>query len=395
MNKKIKKLILVSLSLILSSALLAGCAGKDSKDETKLLDSNKDLKTKVAIVTQTAEENPESYNSAEAEKLNNEYKKYNKIDTNSTVEHIVLPKDYESKGEETEKIFKKLSGDKDLNVLVLSSNKPGLMKYAKEIKKSRKDILTISADLNEDSKELIKNMDLNFKAGDKERGESIAELAKSLGAERFVYFISDSDMNNPEKKKNLEGIIKRAKELSMPLEEVKIPNDLDEYGKKAFVADKIDYNINKYGKNINIYTFDGDYDEILATKVLDKKFFIAEFSRPNISRKLMDIYGIKVISRQKEDYVWMNSQISAYIKDSDELKRRIASAGADPMAYTVEFAAELGTVLKSKDTDVKKAYNSYFLEQVSFARSKVECGFINKYKGVGNFKIVDPDQVVY
>lgn len=395
MNKNIKKIALVSATIVLSSILMAGCTGKEKKDETKLLDSSKDIATKVAIVTQEKEENENSYNSAQAEQLNNEYKKDNNIETNSTVEHIILPKDYINKPKKTKAIFNKIEGDKDINVLVVSSNKGGLVDYIKDVKKKRKDILTISADLNDNDKKMIESIDLNFKAGDRERGKSIAELAKSLGAEKFVYFVSDNDLKNPIKKANLEGILSKSKDIGMPTIEVKIPDNLNAYEKKAFVSNKIDYNVQKYGKNINIYTFDGAYDEVLATKVLDKKFFIAEFSQPNISRELMDIYGIKMISRQKEDYVWMNSQISGYIKDTDELKRRIASVGADPKAYTVEFATELGTVLKSKNTDIKKAYNSYYLEQVSFARSKVECGFANKYKGVGNFKIVKPDQVIY
>ena len=77
------------------------------------------------------------------------------------------------------------------------------------------------------------------------------------------------------------------------------------------------------------------------------------------------------------------------------MDRKIGSESADAESFALNLATELGTVMKAKDVELKKAYNSYFLERLSFARTKVECGFINKYRGVGNFKIVVPNQITY
>ncbi|MEG0249990.1 MAG: DUF3798 domain-containing protein [Peptostreptococcus sp.] len=395
MNKKFKKIVLASASIILSSVLLIGCSGKESKNQTELLDSKKDLNTKVAIVTQSKKENERSFSSAESEKLNSLYRIERDPNKKSSVEHFVLPDNFENNEKETQKVFDKIKKDKKINVLVLSSNKPGTLEYVKELKKERKDIMTISANLNEDDKSLINNFDLNFESGNIDRGERIAELAKSLGAERFIYFTSDKDLSIDKNKKILDGIISKSKECEMPIEEIKIPSELDSYQKKAFLSNQIDELVKKYGKDINIYTFDSDLDEVLASKLLDKKFFVSEFSQPNVSKLLMKVYGKKGISRMQENYVWMNSQIGTFLRVNYDIERRVGASAVDADSYIIKFASELGSNLKSKSKGAQTAYNSYFLEKISRARGKTESGFVNKYKGVGNFKIIDPDQIVY
>lgn len=393
MKKNIKKKILAALCIFLSSATLIGCSGSDKNKDTKLLDEKSDKKVKIEIITPSEKDDKDTYDAAETKKLSNIYKKETNDKYEGDIEHIALPDNYSEK--DVEKVFNGISRDKDVNVVVVSSNKPGMAEYAGKLKKKRKDILLISANAADRDKELIDNFDLNFTTGDPEQGEMILELAKSLGAERFIYFISDADLKNSDKMETLEGIKKKAKEVGMPLEEVKIPEEGDTYAKKAFVADAIDDLIDKYGNDINIYTFDGAYDEVLASKVLNQKFYVSEFSRPNISKELMNIYGIKSITRQKEDYVWMNTQISSLYHSIAVMDRKIGSESADAESFALNLATELGTVMKAKDVELKKAYNSYFLERLSFARTKVECGFINKYKGVGNFKIVVPNQITY
>ena len=91
----------------------------------------------------------------------------------------------------------------------------------------------------------------------------------------------------------------------------------------------------------------------------------------------------------------MNSQIGAYIKLSSDMERRIGASAYNPEFYTMKIAADVGEVLKSKKMNVKKAYNSVFLENISNMKNKTGCGFINKYKGVGNYKIIDVDQILY
>lgn len=394
MSKFLKRIITVSVSIVFLTVFLVGCGQEENKKKAEILEDTKDADIKTIIVTQNDKENKSAFEAAKKEKMDNEYKRFNNSKYKSYVEHYILPSDFED-NKKTDEMFNKIKKDKNTKILIVSANKAGLAEKVKKLKKERRDILTISADLNEDDQKLIKDFDLNFKTGDFDHGERIVDLAKSMGAQRFIYFVGNNDLKDSKKMEILDGMKKESKKIDLPIEEVKIPDMNNPYEEKAFVSNSIDSLIKKYGRDINIYTFDSKFDEILASKVFDDKFFIAEFSDKNVSPELMKVYGLKYVTRQANDYVWMNSQIGAYIKLSSDMERRIGASAYNPEFYTMKIAADVGEVLKSKKMNVKKAYNSVFLENISNMKNKTGCGFINKYKGVGNYKIIDVDQILY
>ena len=394
MSKFLKRIITVSVSIVFLTVFLVGCGQEENKKKAEILEDTKDADIKTIIVTQNDKENKSAFEAAKKEKMDNEYKRFNNSKYKSYVEHYILPSDFED-NKKTDEMFNKIKKDKNAKILIVSANKAGLAEKVKKLKKERRDILTISADLNEDDQKLIKDFDLNFKTGDFDHGERIVDLAKSMGAQRFIYFVGNNDLKDSKKMEILDGMKKESKKIDLPIEEVKIPDMNNIYEEKAFVSNSIDSLIKKYGRDINIYTFDSKFDEILASKVFDDKFFIAEFSDKNVSPELMKVYGLKYVTRQANDYVWMNSQIGAYIKLSSDMERRIGASAYNPEFYTMKIAADVGEVLKSKKMNVKKAYNSVFLENISNMKNKTGCGFINKYKGVGNYKIIDVDQILY
>ena len=394
MNKFFKQIITLSISFVFLAIFLVGCGQEENKKKAEILEDTKDRDIKTIIVTQSERENKAAFEAANKEKMDNEYKRFNNPKYKSYVEHYILPSDFEN-NKKTDEMFDKIKKDKNAKILIVSANKVGLADKVKKLKNDRRDILTISSDLNEDDKKIIKDFDLNFKTGDFNHGERIVDLAKSLGAQRFVYFIDNNDFKDEKKVKILEGMKNESKKIGIPIEEVKIPDSDNIFEAKAFVSNTIDDLAKKYGRDINIYTFNKEFDEILASKVFDDKFFISEFSGKNISPTLMKVYGLKYVTRQAKDYIWMNSQIGAYIKLSSDMERRIGATACKPEFYTMKIAADVGEVLKSKKMSPKKAYNSVFLENISNLKNKTGCGFINKYKGVGNYKIIDVDQILY
>ncbi len=394
MKKKLKQIVMLSISFVFLVTFLVGCGKEKNKKEAEILENPNDVEIKTVILTQNEDENKTAYEVAEKEKKDNEYKRFNNKKYRSYIEHYVLPKDFEN-NKKTDEIFDKIRRDKDVSILIVAANKAGLADKVRKLKSERKDILTVSSDLKDDDKKLIKDFDLNFKTGDFNHGERIVSLAKSLGAQKFIYFIEEKDFSDNKKMEILDGMKKEAKKISIDMEEVKIPKEKNIYQEKAFVSNTIDRLVKKYGTDINIYTFDKEFDEILASKIFDKKFFISEFSDKNISPRLMEMYGLKYVTRQANDYTWMNSQIGAYIKLSSDMERRIGATSYNPDFYTMKMATDLAEILKKKKMSVKKAYNSVFLESVSNIQNKTECGFINKYKGVGNYKIIDIDQILY
>lgn len=392
--KKKKLIIAICFVLILIplAIYLVYSNTVENKDEDNV-DSSKDKHTKVAIVVQDKSENYLSFDAADTLVKEKAYaRKHGNTETNA--EMYVLPKNFNENKNKVDDIFDSIKKDKDVNILVVSSNKSGLLSNIEDLKAKRKDILVISANLNEDNNELIDKVDLNFKTRYTNRGQKIVELSKSLGAEKFVCMYDKNDISNPENSARLNEMKSTANSEKYPFEEVIIPDGLSVDQKREFVADKIDELLRVNGSEVNFYTFDENLDKVLLTKQFQKNFYVAEFSKPNISHLMMDVFSLDYVSRQSHNYDYLNSEIVKHLSRNG-IERKMGSISVVPEAFIIKFASELGVNIKAKEMKTSTAYNSYFLEKVSRIRCRVESGFINIKSNIGNFKYVEPDQFIY
>ena len=388
------KKIMTSMSLMLvTTFLLTACSNKNNST-TEVLDESGDNKTKIALLIQDKSENKTNFDVAESVIASKEYQREKMDNSNVDIKLFKLPKNYSENEKEVSNIFADIEKDKDINVLVASSNEGGLANYVKALKGKRKDILTISANLADNDEELINTFDLNFKNMNVNKAKRVVDFSNSLGAEFFYYFVDESQKNDKKIEETIALMKKTAIENSMPIVEIVVPDNLDKYGKKMFVSNKIDELIIEKGKEINVFAFNQDYDDILLSKVIKNGIYISEFSSPNIDKKMLNYFGIGHLSRNSEDYGWMNTQIINYLGKYG-IERHIGSIGALQDPFVLQFAIELGISMNAKEQEVSKAYNSYYLEKVSNTRCNISSGFINKKSGVGNFKYVIPDQISY
>lgn len=378
------------LSLVLFSTVLTGC-GKEDKEG--ILESKKDKATNMIIVTEDKSIDPKSFNAAKIEVLNNKHRTKRDSAIRVKLRHKVLPKLFIKPS--MDKLFKEIEEDKDVNVILFSSKQEGLTKYVGDLKKKRKDIMYISSNVNDEDKEKIKTYNFNFESGSLNRGNEIADMAKSLGAQKLFYFASKKDLEKDGAKEILDEMEKNCKEDNFHIEGFELPSGVGLNEKRAALSSKIDELVRKNGKEVAIYTFDEGMDQVLADKVVDLQFYIPEYGRINASKFLMKEYNIMCITRMSNNFGWLNQQIRSFYNANYGIERRIATIGADPDIFSIQFGVELGKFMNSKREKDSKAYNSYFLEKISKVKCKVDSGFITKYKGVGNLKIIDPDQIVY
>src|SRR3712207_3570866 len=136
-------------------------------------------------------------------------------------------------------------------------------------------------------------------------------------------------------------------------------------------------------------------DEVLLNRVVTDKFIIPELSQRNSTKKMMQVYGLKQISRVNENYKMLNDQISNFYYTNYGLSARVAGLSADPRSHIIKFASQLGITLNSKEEKVQKAYNTYYLEQISSIRTQVSAGFKSPLKRHKNYKLMSVDQIVY
>ena len=397
--KNIFKKICLFAGLTIVLASLSACSGNDNKVKKEILDSNSDKDTSIAILTDSKKDDFATYDMAQSIKEQYDVKFKNELTKAKVINYSLPDKDSSLYKNDKSYILDKIRINKDIKAIIVSTSDPNIISEMNELKKSRKDLVLLSADqkFNESGKnstrDLVSTFDMNFKTDMSDRTDRIAELAKTMGAERTVVII-DEDNLSPYVKSNIDGLEKETRLYGMEYEEIKIPK-LDDSQKKAYVSNLIDEIAKKYGDKVNYYSTNKLIDEVLISRIMENKYYVSELSEPNRLTYILNKFGIKYIHRQRCEYAYLNSQVSTYLSRINNSSNRIGSASADPKNHTLRIALELAVNITGKDTDIKKCYNPYFLEKISTFRTNINAGFVNLGKGMNNYKLVYPDQYVY
>ena len=128
------KKIMTSMSLMLvTTFLLTACSNKNNST-TEVLDESGDNKTKIALLIQDKSENKTNFDVAESVIASKEYQREKMDNSNVDIKLFKLPKNYNENEKEVSNIFSYIEKDKDINVLVASSNEGGLANYVKALK---------------------------------------------------------------------------------------------------------------------------------------------------------------------------------------------------------------------------------------------------------------------
>lgn len=390
MDKFLNKIKFVLLSMVLAVTLAACSSGQKKKE---IVDTDKDKFTKVMILTAGEDVQPSEYASAKSLQQNNVYQKKHNKDEKIEIIHDVVGNDADSKT--LDKVFEDIKNDKELNVLVVSSDNAYISQYVKGLKNIRRDIITISTISRPDIDELASSFDIVLDYDKKVDAREIVDMAKTLGAERFVTIV-DEDFKFDEPNKNLLSELKEsASKINTPYEEIKLKSGMDKLSKKAYVSNKVNEYIIKYGNDINFYSTTRDIDEVLLNKLVSDKFIISELSQRNSTKFMMDVFGLKQISRMGESYKGLNEQISNFFSTNYGFAGKVAGIAADPKSHIIRYATQLGITLNSKSTKIERVYNTYFLEKVSTIRTQISAGFKTPYSQYKNYKIMSVDQIIY
>ncbi|MGP1486404.1 MAG: DUF3798 domain-containing protein [Peptostreptococcus stomatis] len=408
--ENIFKKICVFTSLAIVLASLTACSGDNNKVKKEILDSDSDKEASIAILTDSKKDDFATYDMAQSIKEQYDVKLNNKLTKAKIINYSLPEKGLSTYKKDKNDLLVKIKNNNDIKALVVSTSDLDIISDINKLKKSRKDLVLLSADQattdiknidekesgaseNNLSKALINTFDMNFKTDRSDRTKNIAELAKTMGADRTVVIVDEENMS-PTVKSNIEGLEKETKSYDMAYEEVKLPK-LEEGQKRAYISNLIDDIAKKYGDKVSYYSTSKVVDDVLVSRITENKYYVSELSEPNRLTYILNKFGIKYIHRQRCEYAYLNSQVSTYLNRINNSSNRIGSSSADPKNHTLRTALELAVNITGKDTDIKKCYNPYFLEKISTFRTNINAGFANVGKGTNNYKFVYPDQYIY
>ena len=386
-----KKIISVMLIISMLSISLVGCSSKkDGKKED-------DVEAKIAIVTEDQEENPDGYKSADYISNMYKFKKENGF-TNDEIKHIVMPKDFVKNANKSEETINKLAKDKDIKAVVFSSREKGMLTYANKLKEARKDMVVLGADLNATEKELADNLDLSYISDTTLDGKNSVQLAKEMGAKAFILYYSDKDLKDkPSLSKKISEIESECVEQDLALEKVKVQDinsKEDEYSVKKFISEDINKEIYKYGEDINLYGTNYTMDDVILRRAIKNTLAVAETSDGCMVNQMGDFYRVFRKTLDNGNY----RGFTKYISDGSlkyEMNGRLGGIIMPNRMFTIYAAADTAIAIIENEMDVKKAYNSYFIEKSIYEKEGLTAAFNASEEGYPNVKIVSIDQVIY
>lgn len=386
-----KKIISVMLIISMLSISLVGCSSK--KDGEK----EDDVEAKIAIVTEDQEENPDGYKSADYISNMYKFKKENGF-TNDEIKHIVMPKNFVKNANKSEETINKLAKDKDIKAVVFSSREKGMLTYANKLKEARKDMVVLGADLNATEKELADNLDLSYISDTTLDGKNTVQLAKEMGAKAFILYYSDKDLKEkPNLSKKISEIESECVEQDLVLEKVKVQDinsKEDKYSVKKFISEDINKEIYKYGEDINLYGTNYTMDDVILRRAIKNTLAVAETSDGCMVNQMGDFYRVFRKTLDNGNY----RGFTKYISDGSlkyEMNGRLGGIIMPNRMFTIYAAADTAIAIIENEMDVKKAYNSYFIEKSIYEKEGLTAAFNASEEGYPNVKIVSIDQVIY
>lgn len=244
MGNKLKKIAtFISIFFILSS--LSACS-KDNKIKKEILDSDSDKEVCIAVLTDNSKDDYISNDIAQSIREQYETKVKNKLSKTKIINYMLPEKSSNDYYKEKKNLINVIEKNRDINGIVVSTSDKNILSDISYLKKNRKDLLLVSANQasdyqninekepqsNSEGKEnLLEIFDMNFKTGNPDRTSRIAELAKSMGADRLIVLL-DEENQSDYVNGNIEGLEKQVKLNGMFYEEVRIPK-MTKYKKKG------------------------------------------------------------------------------------------------------------------------------------------------------------------
>lgn len=330
MFKRILSVVLVTVLVI----LMPGCG----KSKTLKSDNNS-VTTKKAEITVYL---------PEGQQIDNKYYDDNQVAIN------YLPN---NKGKFTEKEVNDIANniDKHVKVLVITTNKTGLEEVFKKVKAKLPGVITVAGDMgemhNSQLYSMLKNpnLDVAFTVEKSRNGLISGEIAKLMGAEKFIY-VEPSHNENDEEISNMEDIRAYCENNGMKFDKISVgENDSIE---------KIESAIKKSaGSDISktaVYPADSGISEKILIGALKDGYMIPNINSGNDGELLAKVLNIKEdykkLSREKFD-----DEVSEKLKKY-KLNGKIAGITEGIYSIPSELTIEIAKFMYEKNYMIEECY---------------------------------------
>ncbi|MGI6662907.1 MAG: DUF3798 domain-containing protein [Bacillota bacterium] len=372
----------MALCVILISVMLAGCAKPAAPQEPSGPAPSTAPTFKVGIMTGTVSQGEDEYRAAEQMKA-----RYG-----DRIVHVTYPDNFMQEQETTISQLTGLAADPDVKAIVVCQAVPGTSAAIDKIRESRPDLPIVVVVPHEDVKMMEGKADLMFETNNLERGNTIVQLAKEMGATHFLHYSFPRHMSMELLAQRRAMMEEKCKELGIEFVFVTAPDPMGPDGipgAQRFILEDVPRQVAQYGKDICVFSTNCGMQEPLIKAALQEGAIFAEQCCPSPTHGYPNALGLDV-----EGIAGDMPKILEAIEEKVVAEGGAGRFASWPVPINMVFL-RAGVELAMQAVEGKIQLND---EAAIKAALEAEAGVsmqLNKYSEEGNFWLAVMDSVIF
>jgi hypothetical protein len=275
------KNVVALLLLMALTITMTGCGGNggDSGDETG--------KYKIGIVTGTVSQGEDEYRAAELM-----VERYG-----DRVVHVTYPDNFMQEQETYIGRVTELAADPDIKAILICQAVPGTAAALDKVREMRDDILLLIGVIHEDPQVLAEKADIVVDRDEVERGRTIPEIAKQMGATKFIHYSFPRHLSIPLLSQRRDRFKEECERLGMEFIEVSAPDPMGPDGipgTQRFILEDVPLQVQTHGKDIAVFGTNLSMQEPLIEAALQAGCLFPEPCSPGPTMGYPGALGIDV-----------------------------------------------------------------------------------------------------
>lgn len=275
----------LAVCVILFAVMLAGCAQPAAPEPGSEPSTTPTFK--IGILTGTVSQGEDEYRAAEQVKA-----KYG-----DRIVHVTYPDNFMQEQETTISQLTGLAADPDVKAIVVCQAVPGTAAAIDQIRETRDDITFVVVVPHEDVKLMESKADIMFETNNLERGNTIVQLAKDMGATHFLHYSFPRHMSMELLATRRTMMEEKCKELGIEFVFVTAPDPMGPDGipgAQRFILEDVPRQVAQYGKDICVFSTNCGMQEPLIKAALQEGAIFAEQCCPSPTHGYPNALGLDV-----------------------------------------------------------------------------------------------------
>ncbi len=292
-----KKILALSLIVVLVLSL-AGC------NQTPTPSGGGEAKYKIGIVTGTVSQGEEEFRAGERMVA-----KYGA----DMIKHVTYPDKFSQEQETTIAQVASLAADPEVKAIVFTQAVPGAVASIDKVRETRDDILFILGAPHEDPDVVSARADIALDLDQMKRGESVMEMAQSMGAKTFVHYSFPRHMAMELLSQRRDILKATAQKLGIEFVEVDAPDptsDAGVSGAQQFILEDVPRQVDKYGKDTAFFSTNCSMMEPIIKQSLEYGAIFPEQCCPSPYHAYPGALGIEIPEDKAGDLDYLYDQIA-------------------------------------------------------------------------------------